>query len=207
MKNIVIGIVVVALVIGAYVLFGSKKEAVVDTTIGGAVIEDKVETTKPEVVQTQTTDASLLSLINKASVSVSESETNSKVTLVGGKASFAVEGSSVKGTALAGDVATAKTFKGRNDVIGTVAVNPDGKGAYQYLVLFENKANNLTEKSLAFLGQNVVVKSIIATDLANGGSEDYAIVVTALVGKNTNPTRFIFTVEGGEINPAKSLTL
>lgn len=206
MKNIVIGVVVVALIVGGYMLFGSKKDSVMPETNTSVETTD-TESTKPEVVEVQKTDMSTLSLIKKAAVSVSESEANSKVTLVDGKASFAVEGSSTKGTAVAGDVATAKTFNGRNDVIGTVAVNPDGKGTYQWLVLFENKANVLTEKSIAFLGQGVEVKSITTTDLKAGSVEDYIVIVKAMVPKKATATQFIFTVEKGEINPAKSLTI
>jgi predicted ThiF/HesA family dinucleotide-utilizing enzyme len=106
-------------------------------------------------------------------------------------------------------------FGSRKDVLAVVNVNQGEKGTLQYLVLIDVKASGAVEKSIVFLGTNVEVKSIVATDLGSKTGEEYVAVVTvldrkageAVTAKPTVQKTLIFTVEKGVFNIEKSISI
>lgn len=212
MKKIIIVIVLIALGVWGYTAFSKKSSeptTPTDTTIGGAIIEEE---TKTPVVETVKADPKVIDSIKNASVTASED--GKKVSLVNGKAEFSVEGGA-KATVSLGEVAIEKMFGSRKDVLAVVNVNQGEKGTLQYLVLIDVKTSGAVEKSIVFLGTNVDVKSIVATDLGSKTGEEYVAVVTildrkageAITAKPTVQKTLIFTVEKGVFNIEKSISI
>lgn len=190
MKKLIPILILVLAAVGAYFLFGRDN---------GEVF------TNDGLLEPQKTDPALLERLEN--VSVTASEDGRKVELAGGEAEFSIEGGE-KGKVELGGVATEKTFGVRKDALAVIEVD-SGTDASRYLVLFTEENGAFVEKSIAFLG-DADVKSIITTDLNAGGAEEYVATVTALVkdanGENVQKT-YIFTVENGSFNLAKSLEI
>jgi hypothetical protein len=191
-----IGIIIVIVILGAgYVAFFKNKSTSQSST---ATPGTEVVKGESEASPAPKADAKLLERLRN--VSVTASEDGGSVTLSGGEAQFAIEGSK-KGSVSLGSVAAEATTGSRKDIISYITVNP-GNG--QYLVLFEDKGTTLSQKSLVFLGSNVTVNSIVTASLGKGGP-DYVISVKGL--EKGFETTFIYTVVGGQIDVAKALKL
>jgi hypothetical protein len=202
-KKIIILVVVVALGYIGYSFMKSPSSYTVETVPTTNGTETKESATNNSPVMETKTDSKLIQRLGTASVSVAEDGT--KVNLLNGTATFSTPDSNAKNTVSMGNVAVAKTFGKRNDVIAVVNLNSSGTLS-QYLVLFGDNGTNLEQQSIAYLGQGLDVKSIIATDLPGSG-EDYVVSVSANTQKPGKTATFIMPVKDGAFDTAKAISL
>jgi len=201
-KGILSIIVIIILIVIGYYAFGSKS----DVTVGNGVETPVVNVEVPDGVTKDTyapvtkdsTDTSLIGRLKSASVGVSED--GSKVTLAGGKADFTVSGSSVKSSVLLGDIATTNTVGGRTDAIASLSVIT-GSTKTAYVVLFEDKAGTLSDKSYAMIGVNATVTGLRADELSSGG--EYVVSVSYKDSKGNHTA--LLVVENGAFNLGKTV--
>jgi hypothetical protein len=213
MKKIIAIVILVALAVWGYMAFSGKETVPAESTETTTEVSTNTNTETVPAIEVVKADPKVLALLKN--VSVTASEDGNKVALVNGKAEFSIEGSSTKGSVSLGEVAIEKTFGSRKDILATVNINPASSGTSQYLVLFENKTSGVVEKSIVFLGDKLEVKSITTTDLGSKTGEEYVALVTVLERKQGEPMSakpsvqkiFIFTVEKGVFNTAKSLSI
>lgn len=201
-KGILIVVVLIVLAVIGYYAMGSKTDTTVENT--GAPTEPVAEVpagvTKDTYapVTKDSTDTSLVSRLNSVSVGVTEDGT--KITLAGGKADFTVSGSSVKGAVAMGDVAITKTVGSRTDVLATLTVST-GSTKTAYVVLFDDKAGALSDKSYAVIGAGATITGMRADDIASEG--DYVVSVSYKDSKGAHTK--LLVVDRGEFNLAKSV--
>lgn len=197
---IVVALVVIAII--GYYAMGSKTGTTVENT--GTPTDSGVEVpagvTKDTYapVTKDSTDTSLVTRLKSVSVGVTEDGT--KITLAGGKADFTVSGSSVKGSVAMGDVAITKTVGSRTDVLATLVVST-GSTKTAYVVLFDDKANVLSDKSYAAIGEGATITGMRADDIASEG--DYVVSVSYKDAKGAHTK--LLVVAGGEFNLAKTV--
>lgn len=206
MKKLIIVVVVIILAVLGYNLYkGSTTSSVVNsvpsTTDNSSTDSKDTTSSKPSVVETKT-DSKLIEKLGNASVSVSED--GSKVNLLNGSATFTTAESNSKSTVSIGTAATTKTFSNRKDIVAVINLSSGGVVS-QYLVLFQDLGNSVSQNSIAYLGQGLDVRGIVATDLPNSG-EDYVVSVTALTQKPNTPATFIIPVKDGVFNTSKSIS-
>lgn len=201
-------IIIVLIVIGFMAWNGGGQPEPVDTTGTTTEEEDGGLTRKDfQTTDKDTTDPDLLARLK--SVSVSASESGSRVALSNGKAQFSSE--DVKGTITLGDVAVEKTVDDVKYIVTSISVNSGGPGTFHYVVLFEDKDGSLTDKSYSLMGDRIRVTGLRADDVAGG------LVVSVsymdhdkgepLAAQPTVPRTKILVVEEGMFNPAKEITL
>ena len=169
-KGFFIVIVIIILVVIGYMVLRGGDSVVTnnDTDKVTETDEDKISRDDFATTDKDSTDANLL--IRLQSVSVSANESDSRIALSNGRAQFTSD--NVKGTILLGDVAVEKTINGVKYVLATLAVNSGGSGTFQYVVLFEDKDGNLTDKSYSLVGDRVNITGLRADDVTgvSGGS-------------------------------------
>jgi hypothetical protein len=202
-KGIFIVIILIILAVVGYYAMGSKTDTAVENTDTTAeVVKDNI----PEGVTKDTyapvtkdsTDTSLLGRLKSVSVGVTEDGT--KITLAGGKADFTISGSSVKGSVSVGDIAITKTVKDRTDVLASLSVST-GSTKTAYVVLFDDKAGTLSDKSYAVIGTGATVTGLRADDISTDG--DYVVSVSYKDSKGAHTK--LLTVLNGEFNLAKTI--
>ncbi len=215
MKKIIwIVVIVILAVIGFYLYKGQSSSSTTlntptNTNTQTNTPENTQPTNQPAFVPATKSDTTLLTKLNSASVSAAEDGTS--VALTNGVASFSVSGSSVKYTVslysspLVGNVNVTKDFNGRKDVLAVVTVSSEQKNA-QYLVLFTDTGTTLNQKSIAYLGDSLDVRSLVVTDLGASSGEDYVTDVTSHTqsGQTVNS---IIPVKGGTFDTTNSLTI
>ncbi|HEY4500384.1 MAG TPA: hypothetical protein VJH25_01175, partial [Candidatus Paceibacterota bacterium] len=137
-------------------------------------------------------------------------ESGDRTALVKGKAQFTSE--NVKGTIVLGDVAVEKVVGDTKYVVTSLSVNSGGSGTFHYVVLFEDKDGNLTDKSYSLVGDRVKITGLRADDVSGGG-----LIVSVsymdhdkgepLSASPTVPRTKILVVDGGVFNSAKEINL
>lgn len=200
-KGILIVIVLIVLAVVGYYAMGSKTGTTVENAgTPEPVAEVPAGVTKDTYapVTKDSTDTSLVTRLKSVSVGVTEDGT--KITLAGGKADFTVSGSSAKGSVAMGDVAITKTVGSRTDVLATLTVST-GSTKTSYVVLFDDRAGVLSDKSYAVMGTGVTVTGMRADDIASEG--DYVVSVSYKDAKGTHTK--LLVVDGGEFNLAKTV--
>ncbi len=115
------------------------------------------------------------------------------VTLVNGMAEFAVEDTPIKGSIVLGNVAEVRGTGSRTDVLVTMVVDYGGSGNFVYLVLFENQAGTLVQKSYALLGDRIKVNQVEVVDSTKNGV-DYLVKVNILDRTESEPMAAVPTV-------------
>ncbi|MEK7607937.1 MAG: hypothetical protein AAB484_03425 [Patescibacteria group bacterium] len=213
-KGFFIVIVIIILVVIGYMVLRGGDSVVTnnDTDKVTETDEDKISRDDFATTDKDSTDANLL--IRLQSVSVSANESDSRIALSNGRAQFTSD--NVKGTILLGDVAVEKTINGVKYVLATLAVNSGGSGTFQYVVLFEDKDGNLTDKSYSLVGDRVNITGLRADDVTgvSGGS---GLLVSVsyldhdkgepLSAQPSVPRTKILVVENDMFNSAKEINL
>lgn len=202
-KGIIALVAIVILVAIGYMAFGGKSTTV-DNGNGNATstVPAGVDKSDYAPVTSASTDTTLLGRLKKASVGVTED--GKKVALSNGTASFTIDGTSEKATVTLGSIAIEQTVGARKDVLATVSVSQKS-GNYTYVVLFEDKAGVLTDKSYGLVGQNATVTGIRADAVAESGDTEY-VVTTSYTASGASKNKF-FIVEKGMFNLAKTIEL
>jgi hypothetical protein len=203
-KGIIALVVVIVLAVLAYVALGKDDAAVVDNGSNNATstVPEGVDKSDYAPVTSASTDTTLLGRLKKASVGVTED--GKKVALSNGTATFTIDGTTEKATVTLGSIAIEQTVGARKDVLATVSVSQKG-GNYTYVVLFEDKAGVLTDKSYGLVGQDIAVTGIRADAVAESGDTEY-VVTTSYTASGASKSKF-FIVEKGSFNLAKTIEL
>lgn len=201
-KGIIALVVVIVLVVIAYVAFG-KDDVAMDNGSNNSTSTAPVtgDASDYAPVTSESTDMTLLGRLKKASVGVTED--GKKVALSNGTASFTIDGTSDKATVTLGTVAIEQVVGTRKDVLTTVTVSQKG-GVYTYVVLFEDKAGVLTDKSYGLVGEGVTVTGLRADSVTESGAVEY--VATVSYTTPSAKSKF-FIVESGSFNLAKTIEL
>jgi hypothetical protein len=199
-KGIIILIVIIILVVVGYKVFGgtgsgTASNSPVDTS--SVVIPAGVTKDTYAPVTAATADTSLVTRLK--SVSIAAAETGARIALVNGKAQFSVEG--VKGSAVLGDIAIAKTIGGVNYAVTTFGVT-SGNSTYQYAVLFQDANGTLSDKSYALVGLGATITGLRADDVT--GAVVVSVSFKDVSGKAHTK---ILVIENGEFNSAKEINL
>lgn len=214
-KGILGLLVIVILGVIAYVIWGGTNSTSVSNTTGTTPsTSTNTSATKDDFkpVTKDSTDTTLLGRLKSASVAAAE--TGTRVALADGTAKFS--DGDVKGTITLGDVAVETSVGGVKYVLATLSVNSGGSGTFKYVVLFEDKNGNLTDKSYGIIGDRVNVTGVRA-DLVSDtkGTQQVVVSVSYLDHDKGEPLSSaptvshtkIFVVEDGSFNSAKEITL
>ncbi|MDO8579553.1 MAG: hypothetical protein Q7R72_01630 [bacterium] len=208
-KGIIVIIIIIVLVVIGYMAWGAKNAPAPADTDGSPVSteEDGVNRDDFAVTDKDTTDATLLARLG--SVSVSAGESGDRTALVKGMAQFTSE--NVKGMIVLGDVAVEKVVGDTKYVVTSLSVNSGGSGTFNYVVLFEDRDGNLTDKSYSLVGDRVKITGLRADEVSGG------LIVSVsymdhdkgepLAAFPTVPRTKILVVDGGVFNSAKEINL
>lgn len=213
-KGIIVIVIIIVLAVVGYMVWGGSGSTTTNEpapVTTGTVSTETVDKDTYAPVTKETADVSLINRLKSASVAAAE--TGARVALVNGKATFS-EGD-VKGTITLGDVAIAKSVGSANYVLSTLSVSTGATGTFYYVVLFEDKAGTLVDKSYALIGDRVSVTGIHAEVVTDKQASVIAVSASYLDRDKGEPMTAkpsvsrtkILVVEGGEFNAAKEISL
>jgi hypothetical protein len=197
--------------------------ALVALVVGAAFLGDRVAAPKMDEAELKAKieEATRAFYADRlASVTILMPDTLRPVTLAGGVAEFeAAPGSASKVSvrfAADADVEVVQVPKVdgtvRVDVLAVFDVSYGGSGTFRYVALFEDTGTVLEMKSIALIGDRVVIGGISAQPLSGIDGEEYLATVDTLTRKPeepmtaepTVPSKKLFVIENGAFNLAKT---
>lgn len=205
MKKLFIALVIIVLAYFGYNFYKGSSSVNTTPKADDTSVNVPLTTNTPtkSIVAETKTDAKLLERLGNVGVAVSED--GSKVNLLKGTATFSTPETNAKSTVSLGTTATTKDFGNRKDIIAVINLSSGGILS-QYLVLFEDTGSAINQTSIAYLGQGLDVRGVVATDLPGSGM-DYVVSVTALTQKPNTGATFIIPVKAGAFDTAKAISL